>query len=426
MTAEQTLERFNLAEAPQLTVTVSLVAPPSAAADGIERPRTPKFFLKLKSLFHPHHRVEESKGPLLEAPVLEEAPKAKAKTTKFLHSLFGSPPRNGDSITSDLSIKSINEEELQVIKERIPDKATTAELSFSTKYRFENEKVIGRGASGVVRLGVLLADQAHKVAVKEFRKRRKSETHQQYLVKLTAEYMIASKLHHPNIIETIDIVHDGKKWFEIMEFCPGGDLFSAIQNNDLGVDEVDSAFFQIVQGVAYLHSLGIAHRDLKPENMLIDCAGLIRIGDFGVSELLQQDSSSEASCLRMSHGVCGSSPYIAPEEFTDQDYDARAVDVWAMAIIYFTMAFHTIPWQMAQMTDPCYSAYVRRGSKCFEPFKRMSYGARSLLKKMLEPDPTKRVTIQEILKDEWFSAIGVCPIKHIERRHRHDFNFVAD
>ena len=102
MTAEQTLERFNLAEAPQLTVTVSLVTPPSAASDGIERPRTPKFFLKLKSLFHPHHRVEGNKGPLLEAPVLEEAPKAKAKApSKFLQTLFGSPPRNGDSIASD-------------------------------------------------------------------------------------------------------------------------------------------------------------------------------------------------------------------------------------------------------------------------------------------------------------------------------------
>jgi serine/threonine protein kinase len=125
---------------------------------------------------------------------------------------------------------------------------------------------------------------------------------------------------------------------------------------------------------------------------------------------------------RMSHGICGSSPYIAPEEFTQGDFDAQAVDVWALAIIYFAMVFHTVPWQVAQLSDEGYRQYVTN-PRAFEPFKRLSYGARTLLKRMLEPDPSKRITIKEILEDEWFQSILVCPIKTVKKKNKHEFHF---
>ncbi len=409
----RTLELLTLAEAPKLTIATPILIP-----EPPPRQKSPKFMEKLLKIFHHEKDLIREQTPL---------PEPKARPKSKLLNLLLSPlraPQEHISSASESSAFSIDDEEMNVIKEKLPMKAVSNELNFTRKYHFVGEKIIGRGASGVVRLGVVNGEEGHKVAVKEFRKRRRNETRKQYLAKLTAEYLIASKLHHPNIIETLDIVHDGKKWFEIMEFCPGGDLFSAIQNNDLGVDEVDSAFSQIVQGVRYLHSSGVAHRDLKPENMLVDCFGFVKIGDFGVSELILQDQDKRL--WRLSHGVCGSSPYIAPEEYEEGEYDARAVDVWAMAIIYFTMVFHTIPWHVAQMSDENYRQYTLGGAKAFEPFKRLSYGARTLLRRMLEPDPAKRITIDEIMDDEWFKNINVCPIKHVEKKHRYEYNFVAD
>jgi len=425
----KTLELLNIAEAPRLSITtpISIQHTPTVVPDeGKDSKEQPKFLQKLLKFFHHSEKhvgfLREDKLPSQGSP--EPEPPSSKLRAKFLN-LFISPGKPHDSASSDNgSMISINEEELEVIKEKLPTKASSAELNFAKKYHFIGERIIGRGASGVVRMGVFNSDENHKIAVKEFRKRRRNETRHQYLVKLTAEYLIASKLHHPNIIETIDIVHDGKKWYEIMEFCPGGDLFTSIQNGSLGVDEIDSAFCQIVQGVSYLHSLGVAHRDLKPDNMLVDCQGYIRIGDFGVSDLILQEGSDVS---RLSHGVCGSSPYIAPEEFTQGDYDARAVDVWAMAIIYFAMVFHTIPWQVAQLTDENYKKYVLGGPKSFEPFKRLSYGARNLLKRMLEPDPPKRATLHEIMQDEWFTSIQIVPIKICgNRKKKHEFHFVVD
>lgn len=227
-------------------------------------------------------------------------------------------------------------------------------------------------------------------------------------MKLTTEFEIASKLDHPNVVKTLDIVHDGNRWYEVMEYCSGGDLFAAIKHDLLDIDEIDYVFSEIVQGVHYLHSLGVAHRDLKPENLLVDQDGRIKITDFGVSDKIWEGDCRE---VRKSHGICGSSPYIAPEEFTCEDYDGRAVDVWAIAIIYYTMVFHTIPWDNASMQDPNYRQYIEGGQKNFEPFKRLSFGARTLLKRMLEPVPSKRITIDEILEDQWFKEIEPCPIQ---------------
>ena len=64
----------------------------------------------------------------------------------------------------------------------------------------------------------------------EFRKRRKNESEKEYVKKLTAEFCISSTLHHPNIVETVDLVQDeNQHWCEVMEFCPGGDLYAAIK-----------------------------------------------------------------------------------------------------------------------------------------------------------------------------------------------------
>jgi hypothetical protein len=376
----------------------------------VEPKKHTKFIQKIVQLFH-RNNIPKQTVPLIEEKSLvrttpEPNSKHKSKVFDFLH-LPASSHQHHDSTLSSSDI-SLNDEELQVIRERLPDKIARDDLSFSKKYHFTGNRVVGKGASGVVRLGVANNDESHPIALKQFRKKRRGETSHAYLMKLTTEFDIASKMDHPNVVKTLDIVHDGSRWYEVMEYCSGGDLFAAIKRDLLDVDEIDYVFSEIVQGVHYLHSLGIAHRDLKPENLLVDEDGRIKITDFGVSDRIWERDCTE---VRKSHGLCGSSPYIAPEEFTCEDYDGRAVDVWAIAIIYYTMVFHTIPWDNASMQDPNYRQYIEGGQRNFESFKRLSFGARTLLKRMLEPAPSKRITIDEILEDQWFKEIEPCPIQ---------------
>ncbi len=298
---------------------------------------------------------------------------------------------------------------MKLIQENVPDVSEPSDVAFSAKYRFVNSKVIGKGASGIVRLACLKdATNGHVLAVKEFRRRKRDESQHEYLRKITAEYCIATSMHHVNVVETVDFVQDREKWYEVMEYCPGGDLFNALSHGgEIDEEHIDSCFKELVEGVCYLHSLGVAHRDLKLENILIDSTGHARITDFGVSDVFKV---CWERVPHKSRGVCGSSPYIAPEEFGGEEYDAQKVDVWSLAIIYYALVFHSVPWEEAKPTDPCFAEYLLHGPDGFEPFQRLPKPARSLLKAMLQVDPAKRISIEQVREDPWVKRIPFVPL----------------
>lgn len=199
---------------------------------------------------------------------------------------------------------------------------SNASTSLLQKYGVCEKVAIGKGATAVVRLAHKWDRSTEKLyAVKEFRKRRKNETEKEYVKKLTSEFCISSTLHHTNVVETVDLVQNEEKhWCEVMEYCPGGDLYAAIKKGDMDATTVNSYFKQIATGVAYLHSMGVAHRDIKPENLLLDNQGHIKITDFGVSDVFRMCWEKQT---HMSKGLCGSEPYIAPEQF-EQKGEANA------------------------------------------------------------------------------------------------------
>ncbi|KAI0735833.1 Pkinase-domain-containing protein [Earliella scabrosa] len=301
-------------------------------------------------------------------------------------------------------------------------------VSLLKKYGVCEKVAIGKGATSVVRLAHKWDRSEEKLyAVKEFRKRRKNESEKEYVKKLTAEFCISSTLHHMNVVETVDLVQDeNQHWCEVMEFCPGGDLYAAIKRGGMSPSEVECCFKQILTGVAYLHSQGVAHRDIKPENLFFDMKGHLKIGDYGASTVYRLPWETT---IHMSTGLCGSEPYIAPEQFLGKPYDARLVDIWACGIVYYCLHFQELPWTVAQKSDQLFAAYVAAcdtpsQSACPPTINNLSPRAcRPVIRKMLEPNPKLRSLIDDIIKQPWIQGIEVCHL--VEKPTHQHVNAVA-
>ncbi|KZM19384.1 serine/threonine-protein kinase HAL4/sat4 [Ascochyta rabiei] len=276
------------------------------------------------------------------------------------------------------------------------------------------QEVVGRGAFGIVRV-------AHKqdpkdsrreqlYAVKEF-KQRPNESAKKYQKRLTSEFCISSSMQHPNVITTLDLLQDEKGVYcEVMEYCSGGDLYTLVlAAGQLEVAEADCFFKQLMRGVEYMHEMGVAHRDLKPENLLLTTHGSIKITDFGNGECFRMAWEKEA---HMTAGLCGSAPYIAPEEYVDKEFDPRAVDVWACGIIYMALRTGRHLWRVAQKgEDEFFDRYLEdrkeeEGYRPIEVLRRRQ--CRNVIYSILDPIPARRLTAHQVLASEWVSEIKVC------------------
>lgn len=162
--------------------------------------------------------------------------------------------------------------------------ASTAQLPFADDHGLQSKygkfgKVLGSGAGGSVRLMKRSSDGV-TFAVKQFRERHSYESEREYSKKVTAEFCIGSTLHHGNIIETLDIVHEKGRWYEVMEYAPY-DLFAIVMTGKMSREEIACCFLQIFAGVTYLHGMGLAHRDLKLDNVVVNEHGIMKLIDFG-------------------------------------------------------------------------------------------------------------------------------------------------
>jgi protein-serine/threonine kinase len=295
----------------------------------------------------------------------------------------------------------------------VVSEASGAHSSFVEKYG-KCQEVIGKGSFGIVRISHKIdpknSHQELLYAVKEFKK-RPEESEKNYSKRLTSEFCISSSLHHPNIIQTLDLLQGAKGEFcEVMEFCSGGDLYSLIlAAGKLEYLEADCFFKQIVRGVNYMHEMGVAHRDLKPENILLTAQGAVKIADFGNGECFRMAWEKE---IHLSSGLCGSAPYIAPEEFIEPDFDSRAVDIWAIGVIYMAMRTGRHLWSMARKgEDEFYDRYLRgrKDEKGYDPIESLKRArCRNVIYSILDPVPSRRITGRQILKSEWGREIQVC------------------
>lgn len=249
-------------------------------------------------------------------------------------------------------------------------------------------RTLGTGAGGTVRL---IAKKSHSLsrssssvsslsstsscvyAVKEFRQRRNGESQKEYVKKVTAEFCVGVTLKHRNIIQTVDIISERGHYYEIMEYAPY-DLFSVVMSGKMSRNEIYCVFKQIVDGVDYLHNMGLAHRDLKLDNCVLTDNSTVKLIDFGTATVFKYPGKKTIKAT----GVVGSDPYLAPEVLysaTEQaqredkkEYDPRLADIWSIGIIFICMLLRRFPWKIPDVkSDQSYALFLKAHPDLCEP-----------------------------------------------------------
>ncbi|KAF9434788.1 Chk1 protein kinase [Entomortierella beljakovae] len=201
---------------------------------------------------------------------------------------------------------------------------------------YELGETLGVGAYAVVRLATHKKTEV-KAAVKIIPKDPREGVTKAMLKELT----IHRSMKHPNISRFLGSREEQECIYIFVEYAAAGELFDKIEP-DRGIPE-DIAhiyFMQLIAGVKYLHSKGIAHRDLKPENILLDSTGTLKISDFGLATVYKYEGRTRPLTT-----PCGSAPYVAPEVL-EEEYSGDAVDVWSCGIILYVMMVGDTAWEL--------------------------------------------------------------------------------
>ena len=247
---------------------------------------------------------------------------------------------------------------------------------------------IGKGTFSRVKLGIN-KNTGEKVAIKILDKRKIVEKSD--LERILREMKMLSELDNEHIIKVFQIYENENHYLIIMEYCEGGELFNYIvEKQRLSENESAYFYYQIIQGVEYIHSQGIAHRDLKPENLLLDKNKKIKIIDFGLSNYFDGVQKLETPC--------GSPCYASPEMVGGNKYNGFFIDVWATGIILFAMLCGYLPFE-DDNNDVLFKQIL--GGKIDYP-NHLTEVSKDLLKKIIETNPDKRIKIEEIKKHPFY------------------------
>ena len=200
------------------------------------------------------------------------------------------------------------------------------------------------------------------------------------------EMKIISNLNHPNILKSFEIFEDESYYYIVMERPENGDLFNFICNKGrLTLDEASFIYYQIVNAVSYLQKQKISHRDLKPENILLTENMIVKIGDFGLSKYYKTNNSRLST-------ICGSPCYSAPEMLRGNKYKPWPIDVWGIGIILYCMVCGALPFE-----DEKEDTLIRKVIQCnYNCPYYINSNVRALFKRILCPNPSNRITMNEL------------------------------
>jgi serine/threonine protein kinase len=189
-----------------------------------------------------------------------------------------------------------------------------------------------------------------------------------------------------------DVVRTNYHWYMLFEYVNGGQMLDyIISHGRLKEKQARKFARQIASALDYCHRNSIVHRDLKIENILISKTGDIKIIDFGLSNLFSPRNQLKT--------FCGSLYFAAPELLQAKQYTGPEVDVWSFGIVLYVLVCGKVPFDDQSM--PQLHAKIKKGHVDYPPW--LSTECRNLIHRMLQTDPTQRLTLSEIMNHPWLT-----------------------
>ena len=251
--------------------------------------------------------------------------------------------------------------------------------------------VLGRGFFGKVML-VQKKDSKELFAIKTVHKARLIQSNK--VQTILAERSILGKVKHPFIVEMNFAFQNATKFYLIMEYVPGGELFSLIRKSKiLPISQVRLYIAEMALALEYLHKIGIVYRDLKPENILIAKDGHLKLTDFGLSK--------DIGTVRLTKTFCGTGEFMAPE-MIDQRLYAYPVDWWALGILTYLLCFGKTPFfdenkaKMFKNIQTLEVSYPENTDKTTKDF----------INGLLNKDQSQRFGFSQISKHKFFDKLS--------------------
>ncbi|KAI8907222.1 kinase-like domain-containing protein [Gorgonomyces haynaldii] len=297
--------------------------------------------------------------------------------------------------------------------------------------QYELKKELGSGSFGVVHLAWDSA-LSREVAIKEFSKTKLRKQHAQRsgqlfggvrgrgrgrgrgqareevnpLDMIKEEIAILKKLNHPNCIKLYEVLDDPTQdsIFMVIELCQKGTVMSLDTQRDtqpLKPENVRDYFRQLLLGIEYLHANEIAHRDIKPDNMMLSKDNVLKIVDFGVSEIFAKGNDK-------SDKTVGTPAFYAPEMagISHGELSAQAADIWAMGVTLYCMSFGKLPFKGSSIME-LYNAIQQEEPVIptgTDPFLE------DLLKRLLNKNYETRITLDQIRSHPYVTNNGRSPL----------------
>ena len=268
---------------------------------------------------------------------------------------------------------------------------------------------IGQGAFGKVNLGLNVLT-GRVVAIKSF-KTTPIEKFRHKMKKIQYETELMKRFNHKNITKILEVFNDEEYMLIIMEYINGGNLFSFVKKRrKLSEKMAKFLFRQIILGIQHIHSKNVVHRDIKLENILIDFDNNVKICDFGIGKVLENEDE-------LLYDKCGTPMYMAPEIILandDNGYKGFPVDIWSSGITLYIMLSGSLPFNIKNKNnnkeDMALNSIKNKNNNFLQnqivnvkpkEIENISIEAKNLLKGLLNKNPSKRLTCSQILNHPW-------------------------
>ncbi|XP_024464736.1 serine/threonine-protein kinase GRIK2 isoform X1 [Populus trichocarpa] len=207
------------------------------------------------------------------------------------------------------------------------------------------------------------------------------------------EVQIMKMLDHPNIVNLIEVIDDPNTdhFYMVLEYVDGKWVWEGSgPPGGIGEDTARKYLRDIVSGLMYLHAHNIVHGDIKPDNLLVTRSGTVKIGDFSVSQVVEDDNDE----LRRSPGT---PVFTAPECCLGLTYHGKAADTWAVGVTLYCMILGQYPF-LGETLQDTYDKIVNNPLVLPD---ELNSQLKELLEGLLCKDPAQRMTLDAVANHTW-------------------------